>query len=263
MYASPTRSRLISALVHAAVFALLILTGKVVKILPPLQDHGSIILPSDLVKYRVTRTESGRSGGGQHDPDPPQLGHPPKFSTHPFVPPTARIENQQPVLSMDMAVFGDPAILIPAVNLSLIGDPKGVANVISGGPGGPTGIGKDGNGGVGSNGGHTCCGTEGDRGGLGGLRGAREAVTEPRLLTKVDPEYSEEARKSKVQGSVLLRVVINERGLAESIEVTQGLGLGLDERAIEAVKKWTFRPAMRGKVPVPVSAIVQVTFRLL
>lgn len=263
MYASPARSRLISALVHAAVLALLIFTGKVVKVLPPLKDHGSIILPSDLVKYRVTRTESGRSGGGQHDPDPPQLGHPPKFSTHPFVPPTAHIENQQPILSMDMAVFGDPAILIPAVNLSLIGDPNGVAHMISGGPGGPTGIGPKGNRGVGGKGGDTCCGDDGNRGGIGGPHGVREAVTEPRLLTKVDPEYSQEARKSKVQGSVMLRVVINERGLAESIEVTQGLGLGLDERAIEAVRKWTFRPAMRGKMPVPVSAIVQVTFRLL
>jgi protein TonB len=258
MYASPKRSGLISALVHVAVFALLILTGKVVRILSPLVDHTTIILPSDLVKYQVTRTESGRSGGGQHDPDPPQLGHPPKFSTHPFVPPTARVENQQPVLSMDMSIFGDPAILIPTINLPLIGDPKGTANMISGGPGGPGGIGRDGKGGIGDDGGDTY-GT-----GIGNPRpGFRDDVTEPKLLTKVDPEYSEEARKSKVQGSVMLRIVINERGLAESIEVTQGLGLGLDERAIEAVKKWRFRPAMRGKIPVPVSAIVQVTFRLL
>jgi protein TonB len=262
MYASPKRSGLISALVHAAVFALLILTGKVVRILPPLVDHTTIILPSDLVKYRVTRTESGRSGGGQHDPDPPQLGHPPKFSTHPFVPPTAHIENQQPVLSMDMAIFGDPAILIPNINLPLIGDPTGLAHTMSSGPGGPGGIGRNGNGGIGDKGGDSY-GNGGNRGGIGDPHGVREAVTEPKLITKVDPEYSEEARKSKVQGSVLLRIVINERGLAESIEVTQGLGLGLNERAIEAVKKWRFRPAMRGKIPVPVSAIVQVTFRLL
>src|SRR3954454_21908888 len=119
MLASPKRSGLISALVHAAVFALLILTGKVVKNLPTLVDHTTIILPSDLVKYQVTRTESGRAGGGQHDPDPPQLGHPPKASPRPFVPPMARVENQQPVLSMDMAIFGDPAILIPTINLPL------------------------------------------------------------------------------------------------------------------------------------------------
>jgi protein TonB len=263
MYASPKRSGLISALVHVGVFALLIFTGKVVKILPPLVDHASIILPSDLVKYQVTHIESGRSGGGQHDPDPPQHGKLPKISTHPFVPPTAHIEDQQPVLTMDMAIFGDPAIIIPAINLPFVGDPNSASHAISGGPGGPGGIGEDGSGGIGKNGGHTY-GNGDERGGLGNPRpGFREEITEPRLITKVDPVYSDEARKSKLQGTVVLRIVINERGLAESIEVTQGLGLGLDERAIDAVKKWRFRPAMRGKMPVPVSALVQVTFRLL
>jgi TonB family protein len=262
MYASPKRSGLISALVHAGVFALLILTGKVVKILPPLKDHGSIILPSDLVKYQVTHIESGRSGGGQHDPDPPQRGKLPKISTHPFVPPTAHIENQQPVLSMDMAIFGNPAIIIPAINLPLIGDPNSLSSAPSGGPGGPTGIGNNGKRGIGDKGGDSY-GNSNDPG-VGDVRtGFREAITEPKLITKVDPIYSDEARKTKLQGTVVLRIVINERGLAESIEVSQGLGLGLDERAIEAVKKWRFRPAMRGKMPVPVSALVQVTFRLL
>ncbi len=68
MYASPKRSGLISALIHGAVFALLLLTGRVVKTLPTLVDHGSVVLPSDLIKYQVTRTEHS-GGGGQNEPD--------------------------------------------------------------------------------------------------------------------------------------------------------------------------------------------------
>jgi protein TonB len=79
----------------------------------------------------------------------------------------------------------------------------------------------------------------------------------------VEPAYTEEARKVKLQGTILLRIVVNERGWAEHIVVTQGLGLGLDERAADSVKQWRFKPAMRGGKPVPSVALVQVTFRLL
>ena len=261
MYASPKRSVVISVLVHAAVLSLLLVTGKVVKLSPEYVDH-SIILPSDLVKYQVTKTDDGRGGGGQNDPDPPQLGRLPKITPRPFVPPSAHIENQRPLLSMEMAIFGDSSIVIPAVNLPLIGDPNGVLGRISGGPGGPTGIGSNGNGGIGNKDGSGY--GDGERSGVGNSRaGFREDVTAPRLLSKVEPEYSEEARKVKLQGSVMLRIVVDERGRAESIEVTQGLGLGLDERAVEAVKKWRFHPGTRAGRPVPTSAIVQVTFRLL
>jgi TonB family protein len=261
MYASPRRSALISALVHTVVLALLLLAGPVVRTVPKLLDRGSIVLPSDLVKYQVTRTEGG-GGGGQNDPAPPQRGHLPKITPRPFVPPMAHIENARPVLAMEMAIFGDPSAIVPVVNLPMVGDPNGVLGIISGGPGGPAGIGTGRDGGIG---GKTGSGYgEGDRPGVGGSSaGFRDDVTQPTLLFKVEPEYTDEARKVRLQGSVLLRIVVDERGRAESIVVTQGLGLGLDERAIEAVKKWRFRPGMRGSRPVPTSAIVQVTFRLL
>ena len=88
-------------------------------------------------------------------------------------------------------------------------------------------------------------------------------MTEPVLLYKVDPEYSEEARKAKLQGVVLVRAVIDARGQVQNIEVAQGLGLGLDERAMAAVEKWKFRAGMRNGKPVATSALIQLTFRLL
>jgi len=262
MYSSPKRSGLISALVHAVAFVLLLATGKVAKLLPPMVEHRNIILPSDLVKYQVTRTEEGRGGGGQDDPGPVRRGHLPQTTPRAFVPPTVRIDNLQPVLSMEMAIVGEPTILIPVINLPLVGDPNGVLGATHGGPGGPNGIGGGRGNGIGDKDGPGY----GDSGrhGVGNSRaGFRDDVTPPRLISKIEPEYSDEARKVKLQGTVLLRIVVDERGYAESIEVTQGLGLGLDERAVEAVRKWRFRPGLRGGRPVPTSAIVQVSFRLL
>ncbi len=174
----------------------------------------------------------------------------------------AHIENTRPVIAMEMAILGDPAIIIPAINLPMVGDPNGILGVISGGPGGPTGIGTKGNGGIGNKDGPGY-GPEGEPGVGGGHAGFRDDVTQPTLLFKIEPEYSDEARKVKLQGSVFLRIVVDEHGRAGDIVVTQGLGLGLDERAVAAVRKWRFRPGMRAGRPVPTTAIVQVTFRLL
>jgi len=88
-------------------------------------------------------------------------------------------------------------------------------------------------------------------------------VSSPGVIFKVEPEYSEEARKAKFQGTVLLSIVVDEKGLPRDIKVVRSIGLGLDEKAIEAVQKWRFRPGMRNGKPVPVFATVEVNFRLL
>ena len=88
-------------------------------------------------------------------------------------------------------------------------------------------------------------------------------VSQPSLLFKVEPEYSEEARKAKWQGSVTLSAVIDEFGEPQNLKVTNALGLGLDEEAIAAVQKWVFKPARKDGQPVAVYATVQVTFHLL
>ena len=88
-------------------------------------------------------------------------------------------------------------------------------------------------------------------------------VSAPTLISKTEPEYSEEARKAKYSGSVLLSIVVDANGLPRDIKVVRPLGLGLDEKAIEAVMKWRFRPGMKGGRAVAVQAQVEVTFRLL
>jgi TonB family protein len=88
-------------------------------------------------------------------------------------------------------------------------------------------------------------------------------VSAPVPIYQPEPEYTEEARKAKWQGTVLLSAVIDESGKAVCIKVTKSLGLGLDQKAIEVVQKWRFKPGMKNGKPVSVMAPLEVNFRLL
>jgi TonB family protein len=88
-------------------------------------------------------------------------------------------------------------------------------------------------------------------------------VTAPLLLSKPEPEYSEEARAAKYQGTVILSMEVAPDGLAHNIQVVQGLGMGLDEEAVAAVRQWKFQPGTKDQVPVTVRALIEVNFRLL
>jgi TonB family protein len=88
-------------------------------------------------------------------------------------------------------------------------------------------------------------------------------VSAPVLTNKREPEYSEDARATKFQGTVLLGVVIGADGLAHNITLIQSLGFGLDEKAAEAVTQWQFKPGISGGVAVPVRANIEVNFHLL
>lgn len=87
-------------------------------------------------------------------------------------------------------------------------------------------------------------------------------ISAPVVLSKRDPEYAEVARAAKYQGTVLLGVEVGSDGLAHNIKVLRGLGMGLDEKAVEAVTQWTFRPGMKDGEPVTVAASIEVNFRL-
>jgi TonB family protein len=88
-------------------------------------------------------------------------------------------------------------------------------------------------------------------------------TTPPSLLKKLEPEYTEEARVEKIAGTVLLTIVIETDGSASSFQILKGVGFGLDEKAVEAIGRWKFKPGTRDGVPVPVQAQVEVNFRLL
>ena len=87
-------------------------------------------------------------------------------------------------------------------------------------------------------------------------------VTAPVLVTEVLPEYSEEARKARFQGTVVLNTVVHEDGSVQVIKVLRGIGFGLDQNAIAAVLQWRFKPARRNGKPVASYLNVEVSFNL-
>ena len=88
-------------------------------------------------------------------------------------------------------------------------------------------------------------------------------VTAPVLAAKKEPEYSEEARVAKIQGTVVLSIVIGVDGHASNATLARSVGFGLDEKALDAVMQWEFKPGTLNGLPVPVQAQIEVNFRLL
>ena len=82
------------------------------------------------------------------------------------------------------------------------------------------------------------------------------------VLSAPNPQYSEEARKQKVGGVVLVTLIVDPQGRPQNVHVLRGVGMGLDEKAMEAVKQYSFKPAMQGGKPVAVQLNVEVNFQI-
>ncbi len=202
----------------------------------------------------------GGGGGGDRDKLAAPKGALPKLSREQITPPMVVVRNENPTLVVDPSVVVPPNIPLPTVGP--LGDPLSkVTGPASNGTGSGGGIGSGSGGGVGSGRGPGV--GPGWGGGIGG--GAYRVgggVSAPRALYAPDPEYSEEARKSKWQGTVVLWVVVGPDGRAHDIRVQRSLGMGLDEKAVEAVRQWKFDPARKDGQPVAVQINVEVNFRL-
>jgi periplasmic protein TonB len=201
---------------------------------------------------------SGRNGGGggNHDPLPASQGNIPKASLDPqLAPPTVILPKEMPKLPVEETVNVAPDIKLPQGGQ--IGDPLSKFSLLSNGPGGPGGIGPG------------CC--DGIGPGTGPFAGdgppgifpmGTKGMTVPQVIFNPEPSFSDEARKAKAQGIVLLLLVVGKDGHPYDIRVRQSLGMGLDEKAIEAVNRWRFRPATLNGQPVATKIAVQVDFHL-
>ena len=96
----------------------------------------------------------------------------------------------------------------------------------------------------------------------GVYRSGAPGLVVPTILHSIDPEYSEEARKAKISGSVVLSLEVDPEGVPRNIRVVRPLGYGLDEKAIAAVSQWRFKPGMKDGKPVTVITNIETTFRL-
>jgi len=218
-------------------------------------DTGSLTMPVGDKKM------GGGGGGGDHDKLQASKGALPKQSMEQITPPMAVIRNDNPKLVAEATVVVPPAIQFP--HNGPMGDPlTGVLGQASNGTGSGGGIGSGSGGGVGSGFGPGV--GPGHGGGYGG--GAfvvGNGISAPRALYTPDPEYSEEARKARWQGTVVLWVVVGPDGRTHEMRVQQSLGLGLDEKAMESVKQWRFEPGKdKSGQAVNVQILVEVNFRL-
>ncbi len=84
----------------------------------------------------------------------------------------------------------------------------------------------------------------------------------PILVFQVDPEFTEQARKKHIRGNIAVAATIDTEGNPQDVHVVRGLGLGLDEKAIEAVKQYRFKPALRDGTPVEFPMMIEVNFQI-
>lgn len=200
------------------------------------------LIAPPLPRPRVIPQKTSARGGGQSSPLPPAKSAPlhPRAFTQFLAPIT------HPTLTLSPALIESPEAWSTPVAFGNSFTGLGVGGLP--GPGRGPGSGP---------------GTGPGSGDGPGIVSPGLGVSKPELILKTEPEYSEEARKAKYSGAVLLSIVVNADGTPTSIRIVKSLGMGLDEKAIEAVQKWRFKPAVSNGKPVRVRAAVEVNFRLL
>jgi len=257
-----------STAVHIIALALIII-GTIVgqravkEIIKP-KETVELIAPSDMPALQPSKTISGGGGGGgDRDKIQASQGRLPKQSMEQLAPPVVVVRNEHPKLPVEPTVVIPPQVHIAQPDLPNLGDPLShmPASVPSNGTGSGGGIGSGNGGGVGSGEGPGFGPGHGGGTGGGAFR-VGGGVSAPKAIYSPDPEYSEEARKAKFQGTCVLWLVVGPDGRPRDIRVQRTLGLGLDEKAIEAVKTWRFDPALKDGKPVAVQINVEVSFRL-
>jgi len=259
------RSATLSTITHIVLIAALLLgtayLGK--RAIEKPKDEIITFVPTDIPVMKPAKTESaGGGGGGDRDKFQAPKGKIPKQSMEQITPPAIVVRNQHPKLAVEPTVVVPPQVKL-AYNAPNLGVPT--APVPSGPPsngtGSGSGIGSGSGGGIGVGAGPGV--GEGRGGGTGGgVFRVGGGVSAPKAIYAPDPEYSEEARKAKFMGVCALSLIVGADGRPRDIEVARSVGLGLDEKAIEAVKMWKFDPATKDGKPVAVKINVEVTFHL-
>ena len=251
----------ISFAIHGSVFALIILIPLLWHFTPTEAKNKIVdVTPLDISPYMAklpagAKKAGGGGGANDHTLTPVNKGKLPKFQWTQFTPPQVKIQNEHPKLAMDPSLLGPPDLKAPTLNAANFGDPLASANSDSLGHGNGTGIGSGTGGGLGP----------GEGGGTGGgaFRAGVNGVGSPECIYCPPPPYSDDARRAKYMGSVVLQITVTPDGRAVNISIVKDPGMGLGEKAVEAVRTWKFRPAAgpSGKI-IPVMIDIEVTFHL-
>jgi periplasmic protein TonB len=270
---------MVSVVIHVLVFVLVgylaVLRNKKIE---DLQDN-SVFVNTPLYTPRGMDDKSGGGGGGggKNQPTPPATGRMAETRRMQLVPPDPA--NPQPLLPADELLAQTPSVEMPidipqdvSMPIGDISAPPNPAYAMSSGPGTGGGIGTGKGTGIGSGKGSGVGSGEGS--GMGNGRGTGigdgvgpyvlgNGVKEPVALVQPLPPYTEDARKARIEGVVVLQAVIRKDGTVDSFKVLKGLGHGLDDSAINTIAtKWRFKAGTLKGVPVDVQANIEVRFRM-
>lgn len=258
-----------SVLVHVVLIGL-ILAGAAYspRLKPELRSQETVMLvaPSpDSYALPVAKTiASGGGGGGEQEKLAAPKGRVPKAAMQQITPPQIVVRNEKPKLVAEPTVVVPPQLHVAdkrMPNLGLPNAPTMPSVPPSNGIGSGGGIGSGSGTGVGI--GHGPGVGNGSGGGMGGgVFKVGGGISAPRAVSTPDPEYTDEARMAKTQGTCILWLIVDEKGQPRNIRVVRGLGFGLDAKAIQAVQQWRFQPALKDGKPVNVQISVEVGFHL-
>jgi periplasmic protein TonB len=252
-----------AALVNSGIAVLVILLGlRAVNHTPPFTVPVNKFVIKDFPLFAPlnTRAANGGNGGGTYNPVEANKGRNPKQDMHPLAPVQVPVL-ENPKLSIENRIAVPPDVKLPDnPAMAMIGVHES-ANVtlMSGGSGGPAGIGSGDGRGDGPGHGQKGWGQDsGDGIYVPGLNG----VTQPIPIFTPEAEFSDEARRQKHQGACMISVIIDAQGNPQNARVLQPIGMGLDEKALQAVMRYRFKPAKKDGRPVAVRIAVVVNFRL-
>jgi periplasmic protein TonB len=257
-----------SAIVHIALIALIIGVTLGTKVAPEMKLHETVTLiapsPDTYALPVATKIASGGGGGSDHDRLPALKGRLPKPVMQQITPPQIIVRTERPKLPVEPTVAVPPQLHLADNRMPNLGDPRAIALPSappSNGIGSGGGIGSSSGSGVGAGrGAGVGAGSGGGAG--GGVFKVGGGISAPQAVSTPDPEYTEEARNAKTQGTCILWLIVDDKGRPRNIRVVRGLGFGLDAKAVQAVQQWRFEPAMKDGKPVNVQISVEVGFHL-
>lgn len=246
------------------VLAILFVGRQVIKAVDKNMEATNIDVGVWTPKAPIAKEQNGGGGGGgEHSVVDPIKGHLPKIEKTPLAPAMVKTFDK-PIIEAPSAINVQQNIQLPDnPTLPTIGMAQSPnVRVLSAGQRGGAGIGSGYGGGLGSGSGNGYGpGTGGGAG--GGVYHVGGGISAPVPLNSVEAEFSDEARRAKYQGVCLIQMIVDAHGMPQDPRVVRPLGMGLDQKALEAVRKYRFKPAMKdGKTPVPVMITVEVNFRL-
>jgi len=257
-FKSDPASRAVSFVIHCVIVAVILwLTLRVHTSM--MQSPNTNVTPLNFTLYAppppviVPVAKAMGGGGGAHQVVEAVKGKPPVVVMKMPVLSPQILQIDHPKLGVEPS---EPVKIPVSSNMPKLGISQSPQiSLASQGRGSSSGFGQGFGGGIGS--------VHGSGAGYGGgLMSVGDGVTAPKVIHSVEPDFTEEARQANFQGSVSIKLIVDSQGNPQDVQLVRHLGMGLDEKAIEAVKQYKFKPAMYQGRPVSVQIVIDVDFHL-